>query len=499
MQSGPRILHTILHISDLHRSPDEPITNATLIAGLLADRDRFVTETPQVPLPDAIVVSGDIIQGTRLGASGWEQEIAKQYDVAYDFLSTLADRIVGGDRGRLILVPGNHDVCWNTARSAMRPLARDHEPRDIPSALTQPGSRHRWSWADRQVYEVSDTDLYRTRLDAYWNFAARFYSGVPFTYPFTRGRGFNIFEIANGHIVIAAFESVHGNDCFSFQGAVPEGAVAQCGLAIRDASKPYLMRLATWHHSVHGPPERTDYMDVQVIYEMIGNGFRLGLHGHQHLAEASAHYIHLPEQQAMAVVSAGSLCAGTGELPRGVDRQYNVIAIADDFLSARVHVREMGAGNHFGRSQKGPFSLTGSVDLKWERPADAVGRPIDPLATHTRRKLLEAEDRLKAGDLAAAEQHLSGLKTPPGSYARILLVQVARAAKHWDLLISHLTEPSSADELVVVVEALLETGQEDAAAKQLSEHAARLGLASHIRKDLEGKLEVRQMLRSHPA
>ncbi len=490
---------TILHISDLHRSSDEPITNATLIAGLLADRDRFVTETPQVPLPDAIVVSGDIIQGTRLGAANWANEITKQYEVAYEFLSTLVDRMVGGDRGRLILVPGNHDVCWNTARSAMRPLAREHEPKNMPTALMEPGGRHRWSWDDRQVYEISDIGLYRTRLDAYWHFAERFYSGVHLAYPFTRGRGFNIFEIGAGQVVVAAFESVHGNDCFSFQGSISESAISQCGLTIRDACKPYLMRLATWHHSIQGPPERTDYMDVQLVHEMIGNGFRLGLHGHQHLAQAGAHYIHLPERQAMAVVSAGSLCAGARELPRGVDRQYNVIAIADDFLSARVHVREMGPGNHFGRSRRGPFFLTGSVDLKWERPADAVGRPVDPLANHTRDELLQAENRFKDGDFAAAEQHLRGLAIPPDSYARALFIQVSRAAKRWDLIISHLKELSNADDLVVVVEALLETRQEDTAATLLSEHAERLGLASHVREDLEGKIEVRQMLRSHSA
>lgn len=51
----------MLHISDLHRSRDEPVDNDLLVAALLADRDRYMGETPIVPTPDAIIVSGDLI------------------------------------------------------------------------------------------------------------------------------------------------------------------------------------------------------------------------------------------------------------------------------------------------------------------------------------------------------------------------------------------------------------------------------------------------------
>ena len=56
-------MFSILHISDLHRSANEPIRNETLVAALLQDRDRYTTETPQIPSPNAIVVSGDLIHG----------------------------------------------------------------------------------------------------------------------------------------------------------------------------------------------------------------------------------------------------------------------------------------------------------------------------------------------------------------------------------------------------------------------------------------------------
>jgi len=68
------------------------------------------------------------------------------------------------------------------------------------------------------------------------------------------------------------------------------------------------LRVAVWHHSVRGSPLREDYMEVGQILEMVGLRFQLGMHGHQHVAEAATHYVHLSETQSMAVASAGSLC-----------------------------------------------------------------------------------------------------------------------------------------------------------------------------------------------
>ncbi|MFZ3178763.1 MAG: hypothetical protein WBO09_23815 [Methylocystis silviterrae] len=53
-------MFTILHISDLHRSREEPVDNDSLIAALLGDGDRYLGEMPPVPRPGAIVVSGDL-------------------------------------------------------------------------------------------------------------------------------------------------------------------------------------------------------------------------------------------------------------------------------------------------------------------------------------------------------------------------------------------------------------------------------------------------------
>src|SRR5579863_1857325 len=108
---GNRVDVSILHISDLHRDPDNPIRNDVLLTSLESDRRHYTTEeSPRIRSPDLIVATGDIIQGMPAEATDAEDKLRKQYDEALDFLGAMTDRFVGGDRRRVIVVPGNHDV-----------------------------------------------------------------------------------------------------------------------------------------------------------------------------------------------------------------------------------------------------------------------------------------------------------------------------------------------------------------------------------------------------
>jgi len=64
----------------------------------VSDRDRYILEDPPVPAPDAIVVSGDIIQGVALGTDDFAAKLADQYKVAEEFLDELVRRFLNGDR-----------------------------------------------------------------------------------------------------------------------------------------------------------------------------------------------------------------------------------------------------------------------------------------------------------------------------------------------------------------------------------------------------------------
>lgn len=182
-------MYSILHISDLHRSPEDPISNDELISTLRADRHRYVSEEPAIRTPDAIVISGDIIQGVPLVTNNHLEELRRQYSIAEDFLARLCEEFIGGDRSRVILVPGNHDVDWNTSRAAMTEISADKEP--LPEVAFREDSVYRWDWRTKRFYKITDQNRYSQRLDAFWEFAERFYTGVPGLLRFARGSDYN--------------------------------------------------------------------------------------------------------------------------------------------------------------------------------------------------------------------------------------------------------------------------------------------------------------------
>lgn len=484
-------MFSILHISDLHRSKEEPVDNKSLLAALLADNDRYVNGTLRIPPPAAIVVSGDLIQGAQLNAHNWQQSIADQYAVADSFLSDLCERFLDGDRSRMSITPGNHDVCWNTSLRAMERVPHDQYPSNLHEALIKPDSDYRWSWSERALFRIMNKADYKQRLDYYWDFVESFYRGVQLPLPLDRDRGFQLFEFCDRRIVVAAFDSITGNDCFSFSGALPPSAVGQCAIALRDSNRSYDLKIAVWHHGIQGPPTRSDYMDVSQVQEMIGHGFQLGLHGHQHVAGTQTQFVHLDQSSSMAVVSAGSLCAGAREMPRGVNRQYNLIVIEDDFLHGQVHVREMVEGGQFTGKRNGAFSR-GFVEISWEPPTDIMGRQIDTKAANARRATINAEEALLAGKPHEAVQALEDLDLSSPSHARKLMIDALQELKDWSRLSTFLQIPGSIEEIVMLISALVENDNLDDAQARLN---AATALDAATRAALQERLEAKKMLR----
>lgn len=493
-------MYYLLHISDLHRSTTEPFNNDAVLAALLQDHERYRIETPSVPRIDAIIVSGDIIQGMTLqqrgtDASVWKAELANQYGVASDLLGRLADRFLDGDRSRLVIAPGNHDVCWNTAFKAMEPVATDSLKDGVLKALSMPSSPYRWSWKDLTAHKIVDQSAYARRLDSYWDFVEHFYSGTTLVRAIDRTIGYNLFELDEGRILVAAFDSVSGNDCFAFSGDFATDAVARCAMELRDLNRVHDLRIAVWHHSIDGPPARQDYMDVARIQEMIGYGFRLGLHGHQHVAAAAAHYIHLPESEAMAVISAGSLCAGARELPRGVDRQYNIITLDEKRSSAQLMVRQLAEGGHFARKTDGRFAAEGSISLSWQRPLDQGGRPQDTDSLRLRKAVEEAEKLRATGANKEALAALRTLNFDPGTYQRALALSLALECDDVEAVISIIGNPVNIEELIQLVISSIRHGDVERAENELGSDLAK-SLPPPMRAELEGRIQTFKALKS---
>lgn len=487
-QRQPKKNFTILHISDLHRSATDPISNEELISALIGDRARYLNEDPAIPVPDAIVVSGDLIQGVPLGTADYSTELDRQYAVAEEFIVALTNEFLGGDRTRVVIIPGNHDVDWNTSFLAMREIPEAQIPSDLAAKLALENSDLRWDWKTRKLYRITDRALYAQRLAAFWNFFNRFYAGTTGLLRVQRDADVNLYELCGGRIAVAAFNSCDGNDCFAFHGMIPRRAIATSHLDLNATGKPYDLRLAVWHHNIAGPPYRNDYMDPELVMSMIGRDYRLGLYGHHHKAQIAAHQIYLPDQERMAVVSAGSLCAGRYDLPTGIYRQYNLIEIGEDFTSVRVHVRAMELAGLFAPHHLTDFGGRTYAELDWKKPRNAVGDIINTGEVLLTQAIEKAELALKTGDPGGALEVLTGVRTPPSTYQRRIVVEAATATQDWRTIIATLTPPDTVEELLLLVHAHSSLKEFAEAEQVLTDHAQKLELPADIAADRRNRI-----------
>lgn len=484
-------MFTILHLSDLHRSPDDPVGNSQLVSSLMGDRDRYATETPRIGRPDAIVVSGDVVQGVSI--DGPAAEIERQYDDAYDFLVELTERMLDGDRSRVVVVPGNHDVDWKVARSAMDIVEDAHWPPKLSAALGLPGSPYRLVVDERRLYKIRDRALYESRFDRFNQFFNRFYDGIDLPKSSSAQPYLRLFELFDGRIAVAGFNSCFGNDCYSRQGEIPSDAIARADLDIRDSGKPYELRIAVWHHNTDGPPHADDYMDVELVRQMIGVGFRLGLHGHQHRFDVVPHEIRLPGSETMALISAGSLCAGTRELPRGANRQYNIIELGDDLQSAIVHVREVVSSMNFAARRHPQLGGESFVDLTWTAARNAAGAVPDYLRVRRSQQIFAAEAAFKANDFGAVSAILGPSAAELDTYGRSLLLSATLEEAPNDT-IGYATPPRSIDELTILVRAYRQVHRFDEGRAALVQYANAVAMPAPDRESLERWIRAEEHL-----
>ena len=211
----------------------------------------------------------------------------------------------------------------------------------------------------------------------------------------------------------------------------------------------------------------------------------------QHVAATLTQFVHLDLSRSMGVVSAGSLCAGARELPRGVNRQYNLIVIEHDFVNARVHVREMGEGEQFTRKRSGAF-LDGFVKISWQPPTDISGAESDVQAANSRRATIDAEMALREGRTQDAVKLLSDADVSSPSYPRTLMIDALLDQRDWQSLSTLLQVPNNIREIVLLVSALIESNNLDEAQTRLD---AEIEVDSATRADLQSKIETKKLMR----
>ena len=334
---------SVLHISDLHRDPSNPISNQALLDSLEKDRDRYTREgSPSIRPPDVIVVSGDVIHGAKHDSENPEASLQRQYEEALGFLEELTARFLGGDKKRIVVVPGNHDVSDYRFRQS---LASMDVPPDARRALSEqlfaPGSHLRWSWPEFSLHRIADAEMYRGRFDAFIDFYNSFYENER-RYSADPTKQFDIFDFPDDGFTIVGFSSCYDNDMLNKQGAIHPDCIAAARQQLRDFSYHGRLQMAVWHHNIEGSPMKTDYMDPELVQNLIDGGYSLGFHGHQHRPQyLDTRFRHGPDRR-IIVISAGTIC---GSAAYRFGRAYNLVELDLEGRTGRLHVREMQNDN----------------------------------------------------------------------------------------------------------------------------------------------------------
>ena len=453
---------SILHISDLHRDIENPLRNPILLDSLKRDRDRYTSEeSPSIRPPDLIIVSGDLILGVKQDVSDADAVLRNQYNEASNFLTCLAEEFVNGDKERVIIVPGNHDVSDYHFRQSLDSIDLDAEGtarRGLVQNLFTPESPLRWSWSDFTLYRIERPEMYMQRFGPFVNFYDKFYEGRR-SYSIEPDKQFDMFDFPEWNITIVGFCSCHNNDLLNRQGAIHPDCIARAGEGLRVPPNEGRLRLAVWHHNIEGSPMQVDYMDSDTVQNFIDGGFSLGFHGHQHKPQYLNTRFRYGSNRRITLISAGTLC---GNAAYGSKRAYNIVELDAEAQSGCLHVREMKNDNLqmpiWGPSSIDP-SVGGSLVFRFDAPPQHVGK-----SNHTTGLLTQAAEHYEKNNVREAAALLLPLARRD-DLARPLLLDCLIELHDSPSIIAAFDPPQSAAEAIALMDALWDEGMR----KRLSE------------------------------
>jgi GTPase SAR1 family protein len=305
----------LLHLSDLHFTKDTPVTARLqwLLDDIKQDSGLGFREL------DYLVISGDFTH--RGSADGFEK--------AYEFVSRLTKEF-DLSAERCVFVPGNHDLCDRHDA---------YEWRDNKDGVDD------GDWVkEGNIFLIRDPARHILQLQP---FSDRFFHKFlqrPYPLkPSEQGLAIPFFETGLQFIAL--------NSCWQIdrfhrkRASIHVDAVAT---AIGQSQKQEerartvgqlgermsLLRISVFHHAVTGPEQigRTEFLG-----NLHKNGVRLALHGDVH--EGRHEIVPYRRERDVYVIGAGSFGARPEDRPESTPRLYNLLEIARDLKSARVHTR----------------------------------------------------------------------------------------------------------------------------------------------------------------
>lgn len=448
---------TILHISDLHR-----ITEANVdCLGASFNVEKEYYRANSIPMPSFIVVSGDIIQGSKEeDASKAQEEIRSQYEVAGKFLAGLCDLFFEGDRSRMIIVPGNHDVSQYVTRGCMSKIDTD-DYKPFVESLWNDDSNIRWSWKDLSFYQISDTKGYKERFNDFVSFYNGFYQDVKWPdrkYPEMVDVEADIIDFKEEGVTFVCFNSCYQLDHLQQSGYISFNALSNLSSKLLARKRQGRLLVAVWHHHTHGLPKENNYLNYRILDNMTKYGIGLALHGHQHISGILNEYRDVFTKDNLWLVSAGTVYGNSSDMVPGTTRQYNLITIEREGRDCHVTLKSrvdkslqnpepVWENGLIGKSQQ--LNYTFEIRLEEEEKEEGMEDVYQQINEINReaektKNYLQASKRLMELDL-----------TIPA--VRKFLMEYLQRAEDWEAIIKVFGDPKIPSEAIVLIESCIKT------------------------------------------
>ncbi|NTX33487.1 metallophosphoesterase [Myxococcus sp. CA033] len=314
----------ILHLSDLHvgAGQDPLALREPLMADLRDQEDGL-----GVRRVDYLVISGDITN----------RATPEEFEQARKFVSELIHELSLTSE-RCIIVPGNHDLHWDTD------VYFTKKKRLVLEQDLKPGSFH----IEGDMYLVRDDARYPERFR---HFSECFYHPLlQKEYPLSEKQQCIPFFFSDTRLQFLAMNSAWEIDeYFRNRSSINESALSR-GLVdaekqVADARKggtlatdAKVLRLGVWHHPGTGNEKIQSDAFMQRLQRA---DVRVCLHGHVHEDRADLFNYDMNPTRRIHVVGAGSFGAPTKDRPESVPRLYNLIEVKRDLSGIRVHTRSL--------------------------------------------------------------------------------------------------------------------------------------------------------------
>jgi len=284
----------LLHLSDLH------IHNDAAAAIYRTQLETDSIDELGVKRLDYLIISGDIAN------TATEAE----YRAAFKFVDGIVKRF-GLDASRVVVVPGNHDVDWESSLKAYVFQYRSKMPLSVAS--------NRIIAAGDIGVLIRDDEAYQQRFA---NFSTHFYGRIygGSGYPTDVREQAVIRAHSEDRLLFLGLNSAWDLDHhFRERYSINSESVSRAIDEIHSKQYDGWLKIAIWHHPVSG----TQAMNGEFLQLLAVHEFKMCMSGHIH--EASEGFYKYDSDRSLHLVGAGAFGAQTKEQVPGIPLQYNLL------------------------------------------------------------------------------------------------------------------------------------------------------------------------------